>query len=182
MTNSDKALEQIWIIRAQQGEIDAFESLVEKYHNRLLYYIRRMVNDEELAKDIMQTVWLRAYRNLHTLRHTEAFSVWIYRIARNFSVQQIREERKENEAYKEYKILEEDSDADDLNTLDAVLLHHALNKLQSIHKEALLLRIIEEMSYEQIAEVTACTLGTVRSRIHYAKQKLKNILENMNHE
>lgn len=182
---TNKLSEQIHILQAQQGDVDAFEKLIGLYHNRLLFYARKMLRDEELANDVMQTVWLKAFRNIHTLRHPEAFSVWIYRIVRNYAVEQIRDEQKDKALNQE--VLEEwtsvsEEHQEEFMQFDPNRVNQALNQLHSIFREVLVLRFMEDMSYEEIAGVTKVNIGTVRSRLHNAKKKLKLILEEMQNE
>ena len=83
MKESQRIDDRIYVIQAQLGDDEAFMALVDRYSGRLLYYIRRLLEDADRADDVLQEVWLIAYRKLNTLRDASAFSAWLYRTARN---------------------------------------------------------------------------------------------------
>lgn len=181
MTTPEKLLEQLTVLRAQSGDDAAFARLVEHYHPRLLYFVRRLAG-ESAADDILQNVWLDAYNQKGRLKAPEAWSVWLYRIAHNKAVQAIRKDAR----YQPLSETEIASDApvDDSSwsAEDAALVHQAIETLSPEHREAVTLRFIEDMSYADIAEVVGCGVGTVRSRLHYAKQKIRDYVEARRHE
>lgn len=182
MNDEERAYEKVLVLQAQLGAEDAFEKLVGIYFARLSYYIRRILQNEENAKDVLQSVWLDVFRQLPQLRHAEAFRVWLYRIAHNKAVRASREYQRfipieETEAVP--AVLEED---EDFSSHDAERIHKALNRLAPKFREVLVLRFLEEMPYQEIAGVVECNLGTVRSRIHYAKKALKKEIEVMENE
>ena len=182
MERKERLEENFLIVRAQMGDSDAFSKLFERYHGRLTYYIRRFLDSEEQVKDVLQSVWLDVFRQLPGLRHNEAFRVWLYRIAHNKAVRAFKE-------YQRYVSLEEENiqcestkDDSEFTSEDAAQIHAALNRLEPHHKEVLVLRFLESMSYQEIADVIGCNLGTIRSRIHYAKKSLRKEMEEQNDE
>jgi len=177
MDEHDELREEILIARAQCGDGQAFLRLVERYHGRLLYYIRRLAGTGDQAEDILQNVWLHAIRQIGRLRCTEAFAVWIYRIAHNQAMQALRDELRYTaleETEEPAAPVEEDGPwlAEDVALVQEGLLH-----LRPEHREVITLRFLEEMSYGEIAAVTGVPPGTVRSRLHYAKRHLKRFIE-----
>ena len=168
---------RIYVIRAQLGDDEAFMELFDQYSGRLLYYIRRLLEDADRADDVLQEVWLTVYRKINTVRDASTFSVWLYRTARNRAIRLLRDESRYVfvEQYDESALIDDDRDSlrfDDINKL-----HRALTTLSPEHKEAIILRFFEEMSYQEISDIVECSIGTVRSRIHYAKQELRKKME-----
>ena len=176
MKPDDKLAEHVLITRCQLRDRQALAELIEQYERSVRYFIRRLVSDTDLADELFQDTWLTVIRKIHTLENPERFTVWLYRIARNRVYQELRRKKQVVE-------LDESMEAPDnpeeevLSFEDVSKLHRCLGELKSLQKEALMLRFIERMSYEEIAEVLDCNVGTVRSRIHYAKQVLRTKLE-----
>lgn len=182
MNKKEQIEEQMIVMQAQLGSDEAFERLIHRYQARLTYYIRRLVGDTGASEDVLQSVWLNAYKNLPKLRHTEAFRVWIYRIAHNQSMKSLRHRNKYVQL--DEPIIEglDDESTNEFTIYDSVAIHHALNLLSPPHKEVLTLRFLEDLSYQEIADVIGSEIGTVRSRIYYAKEHMRKILEENGHE
>ena len=165
--------------RCRDGERAAFQELFEIYQPRLKYYVRRLDNRGAGIDDILQDIWLSVFKKIHKLKDARSFTVWLYRIARNKVYDGFRrKERFVRLADDEHPVSGGDEPVFDAN--DAERLHKALNKLKPYHREVLTLCFIELMSYESIAEVVGCRIGTVRSRIFYAKQSLRGEMEMQN--
>jgi RNA polymerase sigma-70 factor (ECF subfamily) len=176
MSSGDKLIEQVLILRCQIGDKDALAELIERYQAPLRYFISRLSANPETAEDIFQDTWLTVIRRIYSLKKTEAFSTWLYRIARNKVYQRFRRKRKlfelnENIADPDY------TENDVFSIEDAAKIHRCLKELLPEYREVLMLRFLEQMSYEQISQVINCRLGTVKSRIHYAKLALKKEME-----
>ena len=172
-----QAEEAEFVLLAQQGDGEAFRELVERYDRRLLYFIRRIVDDVEEAFDVLQGVWLRAHRGLRKLQSPRAFRVWIYRIAHDQAVSSLRR-RRQAISFDELPLGEPPDDTLPDAPVDAAdLVHAALGALSVDHRRVLALRFLEDMSIEQIAEVLRCRSGTVKSRLHYAKAALRRRME-----
>lgn len=165
--------DRIYVIQAQLGDDDAFMKLVDRYSGRLLYYIRRLLEDADRSEDILQEVWLTAYKKISTLRDASAFSVWLYRIARNRAIRLLRDESRYVfvEHHDESALIDDDRESLLFDDIDR--LHRVLTSLSPEHKEAIVLRFFEDMSYQEMSDIMGCSIGTVRSRIHYAKQQLR---------
>lgn len=171
----------VWVLRARQGDREAFERLVDEYDRRLLHYMRRFERDPERALDLVQDVWLTAFRRIGSLQFPHAFRTWLYKIAHTLAVSVIRRRVREPD----HEILDHDSMAVDRRvspTDETELIHLALERVAPDHREVLLLRFLEDMSLEEIAEVVGCPAGTVKSRMFYAKQALRNILEELSND
>ena len=176
MNKAAKLIEQILLLRCQIGDKDAFAALIERYERPLRYFINRLLDNSELTEDIFQDTWLTVIRRIHGLREIDAFPAWLYRIARNKVYQQLR--RKRNVSGLDENIAVEDNAEDDVfSPEDAAKVHRGLKELPLEYREVLMLRFLEQMSYQQISQVLNCKLGTVRSRLYYAKIALKKELE-----
>jgi RNA polymerase sigma-70 factor (ECF subfamily) len=176
---ADQLYERLLVLRCQTGDQAAFASLVERYSPRLRYYLRKMLG-EGIAdlEDVLQEVWFDVFRSAPRLADPAAFPAWLYRIARNRTALRHRTKQLPSRPFAEGDLADE-SDDEDYSTVDAERVHAALNELAPEHREVLVLRFLEEMSYEDVAQVVGCPLGTIRSRIYYAKRALRGVLERM---
>jgi len=168
--------EEVLILRCQLGDRRAFAELIKRYGRSLRYFLRSLLGDSEAAEDVFQDTWLTVIRKIKTLKSAQAFSTWLYRIARNYAYKELKRKKKFVPIDENIEVSSETNNINDFST-DALEIHKFLQKLRHQHKEVLMLKFLEQMSYEQIAEVTNSNIGTVKSRIYYAKQSLKNELE-----
>lgn len=173
--------ERLLVLRCQAGDALAFEELVLLYQPRLRYFLHAMVRDDYDVEDQLQEIWLDVYRGIVRLANPASFAAWIYRIARNRAFGSLRKRGPALASLNDMDVPITDEEDNRFAAEDAQYLHAALDALAPEHREVLLLRFIEEMSYDDIACVTGCPVGTVRSRLHYAKRALRGILERMNH-
>ena len=174
--DSEKELENI-VIRCKSGDREAFEELFELYQPRLKYYIRRLDRANVNTEDILQDIWVTVFRKIRKLKDNNSFPVWLYRIARNKVYGRFRHSEKFIKLPEEKNHPQYSDEDNEFSAEDAEQLHNALNKIQPYHREVLTLSFIEQMTYQQIAEVVGCSIGTVRSRIFYAKQSLRKEME-----
>lgn len=176
MEEIEQALQRTLVVRCQLGESQAMEELFLRHNRALGYYLRQMLARDEID-DVQQDVWLTVIRRIGQLRAPEAFVVWLYRIARN------RVLARKADAQRAHSLEESEGaqvpadDAPKFTASDAEQIHAELGRLSPEHREVLLLRFIENLSYEQMAAVIGCKAGTVRSRLHYAKLMLRERLE-----
>jgi RNA polymerase sigma-70 factor (ECF subfamily) len=174
MTDATERLyRRLLVLRCQTGDGDAFTELVERYDGRLRYYLRKMLQNTDRLDDLAQEVWLDVFRSLPRLAEPGAFCSWFYRLARDRSYREFRKRPVPWRPLEEAELPVTNGEPDDFSAEDAARVHRALDELESEHREALVLRFLEEMSYEDMARVTGCPLGTVRSRLHYAKRALE---------
>ncbi len=165
--------------RCQNGDRAAFEEQFEIYQPRLKYYVRRLESGGANVDDICQDIWLRVFKKIHKLKDAQSFGVWLYRIARNKVYDGFRrKDRFVRLPEEEYPVQVSDEPVFDAG--DGEKLHRALNELKPYHREVLTLCFIEQMSYQSIADVIGCSIGTVRSRIFYAKRSLRREMESQN--
>lgn len=170
--------ERFLVQQFQRGNTDAFLKLVRAYERRLLYFLRRFERDPERALDALQEVWLTAWRNRTSLRSPNAFPTWIYRIAHGKIVEAIRAEARrqqhERQSRRDATSVVNRPDAS-LESVD--LVHFALSRISAEHREVLTLRFIEGMTIAEIADAIDCPLGTAKSRLHYASQEIRSVIE-----
>jgi RNA polymerase sigma-70 factor (ECF subfamily) len=174
---ADRLHEQILVLRCQTGDEGAFAELVERYTPRLRYYLRKLLPAAGSADDLLQDVWLAVFRGLPRLGDAVAFPAWLFRITRDRAARELRQGRRTHHPLEEADLVTEAEPDEGFSPDDARRIHAGLDELAPEHREVLVLRFLEDMSYEDIARVTDCPLGTVRSRLHYAKRALRRVLE-----
>ncbi|MBL8817324.1 MAG: RNA polymerase sigma factor [Planctomyces sp.] len=174
--------EQQLVIRAQSGDGLAFRQLVESYDRRLWYFVRRMLDDEQRVADVLQEVWLNVFRSLYRLGSPAAFRVWVYRIAHDRAISELRRTGREipAEALGDHDLPAADSSDADMAEERAELVHKGLSQLAIEHRRVLTLLYLEQMSIQEISEVLGCNPGTVKSRLHYARKALADWLREQN--
>lgn len=191
---SDRETDQILVERVQQGDKQAFGLLVSKYQRKLMRLVSRLVRDPAEAEDVVQEAFIKAYRALPGFRGESAFYTWLYRIginaAKNYLATRSRRpptatefDSEEAEAFDNAELLR------DQNTPERILMSKeigatvnvAIEALPEDLRNAIILREIEGLSYDEIASVMECPIGTVRSRIFRAREaiaeKLKPLLD-----
>jgi len=137
MKKNERSDERIYVIRAQLGDDDAFMKLVDRYSGRLLYYIRRLLEDADRSDDVLQEVWLTVYKKINTLRNASAFSVWLYRTARNRAIRLLRDKSRyvSLEQCDESDLIHDDHEGLSFDDIDK--LHRVLTTLSPQQKEAI---------------------------------------------
>jgi RNA polymerase sigma-70 factor (ECF subfamily) len=176
---AEHVYERLLVLRAQLGDETAFAELVERVSPRLRYFLVRIVGAHAAIDDLCQETWLAVWRGLPRLSAASAFRAWLYRIARDQALALLRRERRlpRSVAHGREAELVADEAEGEFSAEDVAALHRALDELPPEQREAIVLRFVEQMSYDEIAEVTQTALGTVRSRLFYAKRALRNQLE-----
>ncbi len=177
------------IERVKAGDVKAFEMLVVKYQRRIERLIGRMVRDVDLVPDIAQETFIRAYRAIPQFRGDSAFYTWLYRIAVNTAKKALMELKRDPLVSESARSGRDDDDDNasrvenelsDGETPEAVLaskqiasaVNFAIEALSDELRQAITLREIEGLSYEEIAELMNCPIGTVRSRIFRAREAI----------
>jgi RNA polymerase sigma-70 factor, ECF subfamily len=174
--------------RVKQGDVKAFEMLVVKYQRRIERLIGRMVRDVDLVPDIAQETFIRAYRAIPQFRGESAFYTWLYRIAVNTAKKALGELKRDLLVVDSSRALRDDDDETsrteneltDGETPETLLaskevaqtVNDAIDALSEDLRQAITLREIEGLSYEEIAELMNCPIGTVRSRIFRAREAI----------
>ena len=176
--DAERLFERLLVLRCQTGDEDAYRELVERFNPRLRYFLRKLVGQTDRADDLAQEVWLDVLRQLPRLRDVGAFKAWLYRIAHGKVMLDWRRNSRLPPTTPDIEQIVEPTQPDDTasSAEDAQQIHAALDQLEPTHREVLVLRFLEELSYEEIGQIVDCPLGTVRSRIHYAKTALQRLL------
>ncbi len=187
-----RALEDTALVNAYlDGETRSFDVLVERYQTRLLNFVYRIVGDRERAEDLVQEVFVRVYRHLGRFDRSKKFSTWIYTIASNLAKNELRNRSRNplvlftsmtkgwEDEERPLEFEDPTSRPDDLFRKRHVreLVESSVAQLPVHHKEVFVLREIEGRSYEEIAEITHCNLGTVKSRLNRARNSFAEIIE-----
>jgi RNA polymerase sigma-70 factor (ECF subfamily) len=174
----DRLYERLLVVRCQAGDEAAFAEFVERYHARLRRFLRRMLGEQQ-ADDALQDVWLDVWRSIGRLEDVAAAQAWVFRIARDRAYRVLRRRSAivPTVTIDERHTTVPDERDDGLDPDDRQLLNKSLDAIGHEHREVLLLRFIEQMTYDQIAVAVGCEIGTVRSRLHYAKRALRDHVE-----
>jgi len=195
---SERDSDQELVVRVQQGEKKAFDLLVLKYQLRVSKLVSRFLRNQSDVPDVVQDAFIKAYRALPNFRGESAFYTWLYRIAINTAKNHLVAQSRKNPAnsidaqdaedygasewLKEFASPEREALASELETI----IHKTMGDLPPDLREAITLREIEGLSYEEIASVMDCPVGTVRSRIFRAREaidsKLKPMLDDESHQ
>jgi RNA polymerase sigma-70 factor (ECF subfamily) len=184
-SNADQ--DSILMLRVKQGDRSAFEVLVEKYKQPVFNLVYRTINDAVEAEDLAQSVFLQAYRAAHRYRVAAKFSTWLFTIARNLCLNELRRRaRHPADSLDAVRVdngdepLRQVHDVRGISAADEVLhgelarkIEEAIAELPEAQRTALLLYREEELSYEDISEVLGCSLSATKSLIHRARSALK---------
>lgn len=187
--NPNQDENKLLVEKARKGDMSAFEQLILN-HEKIVYNVAlRMFNNIEDAKDIAQEVFIKAFRSIENFDGRSSFSTWIYRIAMNTCIDETRKRKGKASVSLEEEMSDEDGSwkqqyADDGDTPEESMLRQegqheimrALERISPDHKLVIILRDIQGLSYDEIAEITDLTLGTVKSRISRARLQLKQEL------
>lgn len=173
------------IAECLKGRRDAFGELVIRYQQRLYNSVLRLVHQPEDAADVVQDAFLNAYQSLESFKGDSEFFTWLYRIAFNAAVSHKRKQRNNlslDSAQRESGL--EPGDPSEFvrpglaleKSESELQLKTALTRLSSEHRDVLVMKDLEGMKYEDIAEILGVPLGTIRSRLHRARLELRNLL------
>ncbi len=172
------------------GDPSAYRGLVERYQSRVFSLVVGMVRNREDARDLTQEAFVKAFNNLARFRLESSFYTWLYRIAMNLAIDHLRKHKKRHHSEFDEQIAARDGDGSmadghlrdsprralERKELQGRILE-ALDKLSPEHKQIILLREIEGLSYTEIAETLEVAEGTVMSRLFYARRKLQQLLK-----
>lgn len=185
----DRAEEQLIVRRAQKGDLAAYDELVRRYQERIYATIYHMTSNHEDANDLAQESFIKGYQALKSFKGGSSFYTWLYRIAVNKTINFLKQRK--NRAGMSLNDLDFNAEKDpDLVALisdktprrDAALgelqkkLNEAMQKLSEPHRLVVTLHDVQGLAHEEIAEIMECNVGTVRSRLFYARQQLQGYL------
>ncbi|MBA2687006.1 MAG: sigma-70 family RNA polymerase sigma factor [Gemmatimonadaceae bacterium] len=173
-----------------KGEERAFSELVQRYQTRLLNFVYRTVGDRERAEDLVQEVFVRVYRHLHRFDRSKKFSTWVYTIASNLAKNELRNRSRNplvlfqtiqknwEDEDRPLQFEDPNSRPDDLYRKRHLreVVEKSVAQLPEHHRDVFILRELEGKSYEEIADITGCNLGTVKSRLNRARTSFAEIV------
>lgn len=173
----------------ESNTLEAYEILVRRYKDPLMNFVYRFTGDRDASSDIVQDTMIKFYMNKDSYRSFAKFSTWIYTIAGNLAKNELKR-RKRRKIFS----LENDDDersiqVADKNTIEPdkaadsqiknEIIQKALLKVKDVYRDVVVLRDIQELSYEEIAEITGLSLGTVKSRINRGRLQLQKLLKHI---
>lgn len=176
------------ILQAKDGDQRAFEELMNLYSKSIFFEVKKYVQNEELANDLMMESMAKAFSQIDRYQPSYAFSTWIKRITVNHTIDYLRKRKLEtvsidyipdtSNSYSALELASLESNPHQLMEKDEVLLavKGFVNELKDIYKDMITLRYFEELSYAEIAEETSLPEGTVKARLHRAKILLRDII------
>lgn len=181
------------VVRAQNGDREAFRMLVDRYQRKAYSVAFSMVRNADDAMDITQEAFLKVYKSLDGFQHSSGFYTWLYRIVVNLCIDHLRKSGRFQNVDYDDKLKHDDDDGGDVhdvipNRLDgnpdkviarkelAAQMEKALSSLSPDHRTAILLREVEGMSYEEMAEAMSVPKGTIMSRLHHARRNMQKFL------
>lgn len=175
-TTPETLYEETLVIRSQLGDEPAFEELMGLHGPRLLLFTQRMMQSSpDSIADVTQDIWVSIYRGLPRLLDASKFRPWAFRIARDRIYREYRRRKLPAQLWDDAQLADVPDSTELDSPIDREELHRCLELIPPEQREALMLRFFEDMDYQEIALATACSVGTVRSRIHYGKESLKKV-------
>ena len=172
-----------WVVLAVKGNEKAYSELTQKYQKPLYFHVRKMIRNPDFAEDLVQDIFLKAFKSLKNYKNDYAFSTWLYRIATNHTIDYLRKKKLEtlsihaddsDDTHATIQLADEDSFTDEpmIRRERKNKVHEAIDQLPEKYKEVIIKRHIEEKSYQEIAEEMDITLGTVKAHIFRARELL----------
>jgi RNA polymerase sigma-70 factor (ECF subfamily) len=177
LTHEQQLLESaLLVVRWQRGDRSAFDGIVALWERPLFYYLRRLAASEADAYELLQETWLKLLKSLKTLRDPHALPAFLYATARNTALSRMRRRDFENDGEVVENATEGEASDDIAAFENAEAVHHALDQLPMPQREALTLFFLDDLSLEEMASLLEVPVGTVKSRLHYAKTAMRKIL------
>ncbi|MFQ5499040.1 MAG: sigma-70 family RNA polymerase sigma factor [Candidatus Zixiibacteriota bacterium] len=176
---TEKEIDYNLIRAVQNGDMVAFNGLVDRYKDRLMNVIGRMLSSREEAEDIVQETFVRVYQHRQSFNFQHCFSTWIYTIGLNLARNELRKRKK----FKFYDIDEMQGNEKEfavemkLNGRLGQILDSAISSLPEKYRTALILRDVQELAYDEVAQILDVPLGTVKSRVNRARMMLRDKLQ-----
>jgi RNA polymerase sigma-70 factor (ECF subfamily) len=177
--------DQELIAKAQDGDLYSFDLLVKRYQRRVYHLAYRMVKNHDAADDIAQETFIKAYLSIGSFKLGHAFYTWLYRICMNLSINYLKRQKyviSESQFEGEISPLEKETTNEDPLSLlvkeeQQKQIEQAIDLLPAKYKAVFILRVYEDLSYEEIAKTLKISLGTVMSRLFRARQRLQELLK-----
>ncbi len=177
IASRDPRVDELLIIRCQLGERAAFDALIARWHEPLWRYLRRLSNNDDVARDFTQDTWLRVLRAVATLRDAAKFRAWLFGIARRVAMDRLRALYAQA-PHCDVSVDDIAAEAPDVNLeTEFATLESSVASLAIVERETVTLFYLRELSLEEIAELTGVPVGTVKSRLFRARRQLRDAIE-----
>jgi len=171
--------DEVLVEQVRSSDQELYAVLVERYQHKLLRYAHNLIHDENKATDVVQESFIKAFINLQGFDTRKKFSSWIYRIVHNEAINSVKKHQKEISLPENFEFASsENIEADFEQQEIAMTVQTHLKKLPIIYAEPLILRYLEEKTYEEISDILHLPKGTVATRINRAKTLMKHLCQN----
>lgn len=179
----------VLVNRATGGDQEAFKELFQKYKTPLFYHVLRMVHNREIVEDLLQEIFLKAFDNIYSYNPAYAFSTWLYRITTNHTIDYLRKKKlktysldepiKTKDGDMSIDVIDEHMSSDDMimRKQRAAILKEAMVSLPAKYRQVIELRHMDELSYQEIADIMELPLGTIKAHIFRARELLYKYLK-----
>jgi RNA polymerase sigma-70 factor, ECF subfamily len=173
----DPAPDSELVAAVLRGDLDAFASLVHRYRDTYTRYAVRMLGERGDAEDVMQSAWMRAYRNIANCREPKRFGAWVYQIVVNECRTHLSRRTQRDRRFADSEELDRLAAGADSDVLLRDEIQRALDTLPDEQREAFVLKHVEQMEYEEMAEVTGAGVSALKMRVKRATGRLRDLLE-----
>jgi len=186
---SDLSDEELIKVYQDENTLEAYEILVKRYKDPLMNFVYRFVGDRDVCTDVVQETMIKFYLNKDSYRSFAKFSTWIYTIAANLAKNELKRRKRrvifsidnsddeKSPQIEDKMFLAPDRAAD--SEIRNEIIQKALLKVKPVYREVVILRDIQDLSYEEISEITGLAIGTVKSRINRGRIQLQKLLKNI---
>lgn len=178
-----------YVRQALSGDEKAYQKLVDKYNRAMYFHIVKLVRNKEIIEDLVQEVFMKAFDNLSSYNHDYAFSTWLYRIATNHSIDYLRKKKLQTysidqpvdgkDGEMQIELPDQESQTDDyiIRKQRHNIIHEAINSLPEKYKQVIVMRHMEEKSYQEISDLLELPLGTIKAHLFRARELLNKYLK-----
>ncbi|MEX0780422.1 MAG: sigma-70 family RNA polymerase sigma factor [Balneolales bacterium] len=179
----------VWVTAAQNGDDYSYGKLVEKYNKPLYFHIMKVVHNQDVVEDLVQDIFMKAFKNIDSFNREYAFSTWLYRIATNHSIDFLRKKKlktysldrpingKEGDVNMEIPDFDSETDREIIHKERKSIIEEAIDSLPERYREVIQLRHMEEKSYQEISDLLDLPLGTIKAHLFRARELLNKYLK-----
>ncbi len=176
----EKDEEILALMQIPRSQDKGLRLMMDTYQSRLYWHVRRLMNDHDLAQDVLQETFIKAYQNIDKFKKESQLYTWLYRIATNEGLQQLNKIKKlqkadENAEYHLMNLIADREETDGNEILE--ILEKAIQTLPEKQKLVFMMRYYDELSYEEISKIVDMSVGTLKTNYHYAKQKIEDYIK-----
>ncbi|WP_304344229.1 RNA polymerase sigma factor [Chryseobacterium koreense] len=175
-----KETEIIELMSSEKSRDSGVRLMMDAYQSRLYWHIRRLIVDHDLAQDVLQDTFIKAYQNFHQFKQDSQLYTWLYRIATNEALQQLNKMKKMQKTDQDAEIYLQNLVAENVETEAEeiqILLQKAIQTLPEKQKLVFTMRYYDDLPYEEISKILDMSVGTLKTNYHYAKQKVEDYVK-----